>query len=73
MRKAQIEVGGVYEVRVSGNLVPVRIRGKHYISGWDAENVLTGREIRVRTAARLRRAMSEDQVQDALTRHQKRP
>ncbi len=73
MRKAQIEVGGVYEVRVSGNLVPVRIRGKHYISGRDAENVITGRDVRIRTAARLRRPMSEDVVDAAIQRHRGRP
>ena len=72
MRRAQIEMGGVYEVRVSGTLVPVRIRSEHWKSGWDGVNVLTGREIRIRTAGRLRRAMTDEEVDAAVWRHRGR-
>jgi hypothetical protein len=55
MRKAQIEVGGIYVVRVSGNLVPVRIVGSSPYGGWVGTNTKTGREVRIKTAGRLRR------------------
>ena len=67
MRKAEVEVGGLYLVKVSGNLARVRITGESPYggclpaapSGSAAQagvgvNTRTNREVRVRTAARLR-------------------
>jgi hypothetical protein len=55
MKKNDITIGGVYVCKVSGKLVPVRIVQASPTGGWQAVNVATGREVRVKTAARLRR------------------
>jgi hypothetical protein len=54
MQKHNIEVGSTYIVKVSGTLARVRITREHARGGWYGTNLATGREIRIRTAARLR-------------------
>ena len=67
MKRSEVEVGKVYTAKISGKLVPVLIerdRGtrRSWLNtsraerhdGWDAENVKTGRQIIIATAARLR-------------------
>jgi len=54
MRKAEVEVGGLYLVKVSGSLVTVRLTGESPYGGWVGVNTRTNREVRIRTAARLR-------------------
>ena len=69
MRKKDVRVGGVYEVKVSGRVQPVRIRAEHWTGkGWEGINILTGRDIRVPTAARLRCPVVED-MSDYQLRH----
>ena len=55
MKKADVEIGGAYVAKVSGNLVAVRIDRESPYGGWDATNLATGRAVRIRSAARLRR------------------
>lgn len=55
MKKAQVSVGGVYIVRVSGNLVEVRLTGECPYGGWYGLNLRTNKQVRIKTAARLRR------------------
>jgi hypothetical protein len=55
MKKRDIEIGKTYLAKVSGNLVPVRITSESAYGGWNAVNTTTGREVRIRSAARLRR------------------
>jgi len=55
MKKAEIKVGGTYLAKVSGTVVPVRIRAEHPRCGWVGVNAVTNREVRIKTAARLRR------------------
>jgi hypothetical protein len=55
MKKAQVQLGGTYVVKVSGVLTTVRITGESPYGGWDAVNTRTGRAVRIRSAARLRR------------------
>ena len=55
MRKSQVEIGGVYVVKVSGVLVPVRIVRESIYGGWDGKNLKTGRTVRIKTAGKLRR------------------
>ena len=57
MQKHNVKVGSTYIVKVSGTLAKVRITREHERGGWYGINLATGREIRIRTAARLR---SED-------------
>ena len=54
MRKADVEIGKAYFAKVSEKIVPVRIYAVCAYGGWYATNTVTGREVRVKTAARLR-------------------
>lgn len=55
MKKKDVVIGGEYVAKVSGKLTTVRIKSERYGgSGWIGVNVKTGREVRIRTAARLR-------------------
>ncbi len=55
MKKAQVTVGETYVVKVSGNLVHVRLLGESPYGGWDGVNLQTKRRVRIKTAAKLRR------------------
>jgi hypothetical protein len=55
MKKSQVQVGETYIAKVSGTLTTIRILRDSPYGGWDAVNTKTGREVRVKTAARLRR------------------
>lgn len=55
MKKKDIGLNHVYEAKVAGVLAPVRILCQHPAGGWIGRNERTGREVRIRTAARLRR------------------
>jgi hypothetical protein len=55
VKKSEIGLNHVYEAKVAGRLVPVRILVAHVAGGWIGRNERTGREVRIRSAARLRR------------------
>lgn len=57
MTKSQIEIGKVYAAKVSGKIAPVVITGISQYGGWNARSKATGREIRIRSAAKLRYEM----------------
>ena len=57
MTKAKVSIGTTYIVKVSGNLTRVRLTRECEYGGWYGKNLATGREIRIRTAARLRAAI----------------
>ena len=54
MQKQNVHIGSTYIVKVSGTLAKVRISREHPRGGWYGTNLATGREIPIRTAARLR-------------------
>jgi hypothetical protein len=54
MQKRNVKIGTTYIVKVSDKLAKVRLTREHDRGGWYGTNLATGREIRVRTAARLR-------------------
>lgn len=54
MKKREVEVGKTYWAKVSGAVVPVRLRAESPYGGWDGVNTVTGRAVRVKTAGRLR-------------------
>ena len=54
MQKQNVHLGTTYIVKVSGTLAKVRITREHDCGGWYGINLATGREVRIRTAARLR-------------------
>jgi hypothetical protein len=55
MQKDNVHIGSTYIAKVSGTLAKVRITREHQRGGWYGTNLATGREIRIRTAARLRK------------------
>ena len=54
MKKRDVVLGQVYAVKVSGCLQPVRVIAEGPHGGWVGRNENTGREIRIRSAAKLR-------------------
>jgi hypothetical protein len=54
MKKGDVKVGEVYAVKVSGNMAPVVIDEEHPKGGWTGTNQETNRQVRIKTAQRLR-------------------
>ena len=54
MKKADVVIGGRYLAKVSGTVVPVRVKAEHSLGGWLCTNEKTGRSIRVKSAQRFR-------------------
>ena len=54
MRKSDVKIGAVYVVKVSGRLAQVQVVSCCGFGGWYGRNVQTGRQVRIRTAGRLR-------------------
>ena len=72
MRKAEVEIGRYYRVKVSGQVVPVVLtRYYHTFSGWYGRNLFTGRNIKIRSAARLRSEISKDHAEKWADLHER--
>lgn len=67
MKKSDVEVGKVYVVKVSGKLSPVRLDYESPYGGWVGTNLNTGRDVRVKTAARLRREYLSSKASEPVT------
>jgi hypothetical protein len=67
MKKADVSIGGRYFAKVSGRVVAVRINSESQYGGWNATNAATGREVRIRTAQRLRDAVKPKAAPAPLT------
>lgn len=63
MKRSQVQVGGVYAVKVSGKVARVRLTRESVYGGWDGQNLDTGREVRVKTAGRLRYSLQPSAAQ----------
>ena len=59
MRKAEVTVGACYVAKVSSVLTVVKIVAENPYGGWNAVNTKTGKPVRIRTAAKLRRSVSQ--------------
>lgn len=55
MRKEQVQLGEHYIAKISGTLTVVRLDKEHRSGGWVATNKATGKQVRIRTAGKLRR------------------
>lgn len=62
-KKNQVTIGSVWTVKVSGNVVPVKIVSESPYGGWNGINVHTKREVRIKSAARLRLQMPINQAE----------
>jgi hypothetical protein len=54
MKQKDVVVGQVYCMKVSGRLQPVRLLGTSVYGGWVGVNELTKRQVRIRSAQKLR-------------------
>ena len=54
MKKREVRIGADYCAKVSGQLVAVRITGESRFGGWESVNRKTGRQVRIKSAAKLR-------------------
>lgn len=54
MQAKDIFVGSIYLVKISGKIQQVKIIKTCPTGGWMATNLATGRDIRLRTGARVR-------------------
>lgn len=61
MLKAEVRFGSVYAVKVSGHLAPVKVLGESRYGGWYGINVVTNRDVRIRSAQMLRFEVEKDQ------------
>jgi hypothetical protein len=72
MKKAQVSIGEHYVAKISGRLTVVRLDSINNIwrhngrsqrfNGWKATNMRTGREVAIRSAAKLRSRVTEHQL-----------
>lgn len=60
MRKKDVALGKVYVAKISGRLVRVRLVAESSYGGWDALNLATGRQVRIKSAAKLREEVKEN-------------
>jgi hypothetical protein len=54
MKKDDVMLGGEYAVKVSDKVVPVVITDEHPAGGWVGTNQQTGKQVRIKSAQRLR-------------------
>jgi hypothetical protein len=54
MLKSQVQIGGRYTAKVSNQLTTVKITGTNRYGGWNAVNEATKRDVRIKSAAKLR-------------------
>ena len=54
MKKNEVQLGGTYKCKVSGKIVSVKITHENPHGGWDAKNLSTGKNIKIKSAQRLR-------------------
>ena len=59
MKKADVQIGASYLVKVAGNLVPVKIDEEHSNGGWVGTSRKTGKQIRVKSPQRLRKRLAD--------------
>lgn len=68
MRKLEIRMGGCYVAKVSKVSTVVEIVSESPYGGWNARNLRTGRDVRIRSGARLRRRATDAEVVNASRR-----
>jgi len=58
MRKSEVVNGGRYTTKITGKITTVKILGENRFGGWNATNEATGRTVRIKSAQKLRSAVS---------------
>jgi len=74
MKKNEVSVGKTYWANITGDRVPVRIESESPHGGWIGRSIKTGREVRIKTAARLKGECEPEKVAEvsATTRPNRR-
>lgn len=54
MKKDEIKIGETYTAKVTNKVVPVRIDKENPRGGWDGVNLVTNKQVRIKSAQRLR-------------------
>ena len=54
MQQDQVQIGKTYAAKVTDKLAPVRIDSENEHGGWNATNLRTNKQIRIKSAQRLR-------------------
>lgn len=54
MKKDEVKIGETYTAKVTDKVVPVRIDNENPRGGWDATNLVTNKQVRIKSAQRLR-------------------
>jgi hypothetical protein len=54
MKKKDVQIGQTYAVKVSGQIRPVKLTAESPYGGWLGRNMQSGREVRIKSAAKLR-------------------
>ncbi|MEX0655308.1 MAG: HTH domain-containing protein [Phycisphaeraceae bacterium] len=54
MKQDDVKIGETYRAKVTDKVVPVRIDAEHPSGGWTAINQVTGKQVRIKSAQRLR-------------------
>lgn len=57
MKKADVKIGHQYTAKVSGKLAIVQILAESRFGGWDAKNLITHKNVRIKSAQKLRYAI----------------
>jgi len=59
MKKDEVKIGGTYTAKVSDKVVTVHIDAESRHGGWDATNLETNKNVRIKSAQRLRTAVRD--------------
>jgi hypothetical protein len=62
IHKVDVVIGEVYRIRHSSGFTDVKITQVCSYGGWYATNLTSGREIRIKSAAKLRRVVTVDEL-----------
>jgi len=60
IRKRDVRVGSTYAVKVGAQVVEVRLDAESRLGGWVGTNLVTGRQVRIKSAAKLRRVINDN-------------
>jgi len=59
MKKKDVKIGKIYAVKVSNKIDSVKLTSESIYGGWNGTNLKTGRQVRIKTAGKLRQELTE--------------
>ena len=59
MKAAEVQEGHIYRMKVSGKIQQVKITCASLFGGWNAVNLATNRNVRIKRATKLRGEVTE--------------